>query len=151
MFENIFLSEEALIKYTESTDTDFWIGATNLMNPPNWTWMDGTAFEFSDWDNNKTSTSGTDCGAAIMQGGKWIPDDCFKQKPYVSFISGHPLWLGWHDCGNGQWGWTDGTDPHDFYPPNCCNHQCAVLGGGGIYYDRCDVTHFWICKKRPGV
>uniref|UniRef100_A0AC34FWL8 C-type lectin domain-containing protein n=1 Tax=Panagrolaimus sp. ES5 TaxID=591445 RepID=A0AC34FWL8_9BILA len=83
MFDNVFVSEAATI-FTDSASVDFWIGADNLYNPGSWTWMDGTLFDFSDWDKGQPANmSGYNCGAAELQGGQWIADNCFKTKSFV--------------------------------------------------------------------
>jgi len=57
------------------------------MPPADWKWIDGASLNFINWDIKQyQNTSNANCGAIIMQGGKWIADDCFKQKPYVCSI-----------------------------------------------------------------
>ena len=52
-----------------------------------WAWIDGSPVVFTNWDHAQPqNTSGANCGAVVMQGGKWIADDCFKQKPFVCSI-----------------------------------------------------------------
>ena len=54
--------------------------------------MDGTPFNFKDWDKTQPSnTLGSDCGAVKMPSGLWIADDCaIKMKPYVCSIQTAP-------------------------------------------------------------
>uniref|UniRef100_A0A914PLR7 C-type lectin domain-containing protein n=1 Tax=Panagrolaimus davidi TaxID=227884 RepID=A0A914PLR7_9BILA len=81
----MYLSQEA--SSNKFTDDDFWFGANDLYSPQKWTWMDNTPFDFEDWDKGQPEdTSGSDCGAVIMQGGKWRAVDCFLQKPYVCTV-----------------------------------------------------------------
>uniref|UniRef100_A0A914R771 C-type lectin domain-containing protein n=1 Tax=Panagrolaimus davidi TaxID=227884 RepID=A0A914R771_9BILA len=83
----MFLSQTAILNFTVSVNTDFWSGANDLGNTGIWAWMDGTPFDFKDWDTEQPkNTSGNDCGTIIMQGGKWIADDCFKEKPFVCLV-----------------------------------------------------------------
>uniref|UniRef100_A0AC35GGT4 C-type lectin domain-containing protein n=1 Tax=Panagrolaimus sp. PS1159 TaxID=55785 RepID=A0AC35GGT4_9BILA len=85
MFDNSFLANQALLQF--SLNNDFWFGANNHITSGNWSWMDQTIFDFSDWDKNQPQNSfGTNCGAMIIQGGYWISDDCFKLKPFVCEI-----------------------------------------------------------------
>uniref|UniRef100_A0AC35EWB2 C-type lectin domain-containing protein n=1 Tax=Panagrolaimus sp. PS1159 TaxID=55785 RepID=A0AC35EWB2_9BILA len=82
----MYLSQEA--SSNKFTEDDFWFGANDLYSPQKWTWMDNTPFDFEDWDKGQPEdTSGSDCGAVLMQGGRWRAVDCFLQKPYVCTIS----------------------------------------------------------------
>uniref|UniRef100_A0A914QW41 C-type lectin domain-containing protein n=1 Tax=Panagrolaimus davidi TaxID=227884 RepID=A0A914QW41_9BILA len=84
MFDNIFISGEASTFFADSASVDFWIGGNNLYKPGIWTWMDQTPFDFNDWDKGQPqNTSGNNCVAAQMQGGRWTADDCFIAKPFV--------------------------------------------------------------------
>uniref|UniRef100_A0A914P4G0 C-type lectin domain-containing protein n=1 Tax=Panagrolaimus davidi TaxID=227884 RepID=A0A914P4G0_9BILA len=86
IYHNKFL-EQALVNFNDTTVTDFWIGANDLEFPSRWAWLDGTIFEFKDWDKGQPqNTSGTNCAAAIMKYGKWVADDCYTQKPYACMI-----------------------------------------------------------------
>uniref|UniRef100_A0A914PZJ8 C-type lectin domain-containing protein n=1 Tax=Panagrolaimus davidi TaxID=227884 RepID=A0A914PZJ8_9BILA len=77
MFENLFLSEKA---HTIFTSDNFWFGANNLVG--NWSWMDNTPFDFSDWGKGEPKNI-SNCGAVRIQDGKWITDDCFNAKPFI--------------------------------------------------------------------
>jgi hypothetical protein len=85
-FTNAFIAQEASLFLSQSTTSDIWIGATDLMNPGNFTWTDGTDFVFSVWEKNKTNT-GENCGSLDLIEGRWQTQDCFKQKPYVCAIN----------------------------------------------------------------
>uniref|UniRef100_A0AC34FKJ6 C-type lectin domain-containing protein n=1 Tax=Panagrolaimus sp. ES5 TaxID=591445 RepID=A0AC34FKJ6_9BILA len=85
MFENLFLSEKAFKNFTDSTSGDFWIGANDLSTAGNWSWMDNTPFDFTDWDKGQPQNTSF-CGAMIMQHGKWITDDCYKEKPFICLV-----------------------------------------------------------------
>uniref|UniRef100_A0A914XTR1 C-type lectin domain-containing protein n=1 Tax=Panagrolaimus superbus TaxID=310955 RepID=A0A914XTR1_9BILA len=88
MFDNIFLSNEAGKIFTNVTNSDFWFGANDLFSQGIWSWMDGAPFHFNDWDNGQPQSSlDNGCGAVLIQGAKWISDNCFKQKPFVCTIS----------------------------------------------------------------
>uniref|UniRef100_A0AC35GI39 C-type lectin domain-containing protein n=1 Tax=Panagrolaimus sp. PS1159 TaxID=55785 RepID=A0AC35GI39_9BILA len=85
--DNMFLSQQALVRFNKSTDDDFWFGANDFISPPNWSWMDGTPFDFKYWDKGQPqNVSGSDCGAVLMQGGKWRAVDCYMQKPFVCTV-----------------------------------------------------------------
>uniref|UniRef100_A0AC35F411 C-type lectin domain-containing protein n=1 Tax=Panagrolaimus sp. PS1159 TaxID=55785 RepID=A0AC35F411_9BILA len=90
MFENAFLGGEAKTVFTDSTNIDFWIGANNLLIPKNWSWMDGTPWDFNDWDiKQPINVSNTNCGAMTIQSQRWISDDCIKEKPFVCLVKIH--------------------------------------------------------------
>uniref|UniRef100_A0A914PQ96 C-type lectin domain-containing protein n=1 Tax=Panagrolaimus davidi TaxID=227884 RepID=A0A914PQ96_9BILA len=77
-------NEEANIYFHGSTVTDFWFGLTNLMPGGNWTWMDGTPVDFTDWDKGEQkNVSGNNCAALNLNNGIWKAHDCFKEKPFV--------------------------------------------------------------------
>uniref|UniRef100_A0AC34F046 C-type lectin domain-containing protein n=1 Tax=Panagrolaimus sp. ES5 TaxID=591445 RepID=A0AC34F046_9BILA len=86
-FTNSLLAQEADIYFHESTVTDFWIGLTNLMPGGNWTWTDGTKFDFSAWDSSEPkNATGNNCVTLSLSNGLWKADDCFKLKPFVCKI-----------------------------------------------------------------
>uniref|UniRef100_A0A914Q856 C-type lectin domain-containing protein n=1 Tax=Panagrolaimus davidi TaxID=227884 RepID=A0A914Q856_9BILA len=78
------ISEEAIKALHKSTETDFWIGATNLMKPPTWNWTDNTPFDFTDWKKGEPQNiSGNSCAALSMTDGYWTAQDCFMSKPFA--------------------------------------------------------------------
>uniref|UniRef100_A0A914PU71 C-type lectin domain-containing protein n=1 Tax=Panagrolaimus davidi TaxID=227884 RepID=A0A914PU71_9BILA len=84
MLDNVFLSGEASTFFTDSASADFWIGANKLFIPGNWSWLDKSDFDFTDWDKDQPQyTSGFDCVSIFMNGGKWKANDCYIQKPFV--------------------------------------------------------------------
>uniref|UniRef100_A0AC35G5R3 C-type lectin domain-containing protein n=1 Tax=Panagrolaimus sp. PS1159 TaxID=55785 RepID=A0AC35G5R3_9BILA len=86
--ENMFLSQEALKIFTESTDSDFWFGANDINSSPKWSWMDNTLFDYENWDKGQPQNiTDNDCGAIILQGGKWKAANCYMQKSYVCMVS----------------------------------------------------------------
>ena len=50
--------------------------------------MDGTPFNYNDWDNSQPqNTTDSDCGAVKIPSGLWIAEDCtMKTNPYVCSI-----------------------------------------------------------------
>uniref|UniRef100_A0A914PEQ8 C-type lectin domain-containing protein n=1 Tax=Panagrolaimus davidi TaxID=227884 RepID=A0A914PEQ8_9BILA len=84
----ILLLEEALKIFTESTDSDFWFGANDINSSPKWSWMDKTPFDYENWDKAQPQNiSDNDCGAIIMEGGKWKAANCYIQKSFVCMVS----------------------------------------------------------------
>uniref|UniRef100_A0A914P7F8 C-type lectin domain-containing protein n=1 Tax=Panagrolaimus davidi TaxID=227884 RepID=A0A914P7F8_9BILA len=87
-FTNTFLAEES--NFTKTVD--FWIGITNLINPGNWSWTDGSPYDFSNWRDttniyNPKAREGHSCGAIASSTGLWNADDCFLLKPCVCEVN----------------------------------------------------------------
>uniref|UniRef100_A0A914QXG0 C-type lectin domain-containing protein n=1 Tax=Panagrolaimus davidi TaxID=227884 RepID=A0A914QXG0_9BILA len=83
-FTNALLPQEAYKRFHESTETDFWIGATNLMSGNSWNWTDGSPFDFKDWKTGEPqNTTGANCAVQSLNDGFWSAQDCFKPKAYV--------------------------------------------------------------------
>jgi hypothetical protein len=87
-FTNALLAGEATNYFQQSTEIDFWIGGTLLMNAGNWSWMDNSAFDFTDWATKEPqNATGVGCIAVSITTGAWSSQDCFKAKPYVCEVS----------------------------------------------------------------
>uniref|UniRef100_A0A914PMP4 C-type lectin domain-containing protein n=1 Tax=Panagrolaimus davidi TaxID=227884 RepID=A0A914PMP4_9BILA len=87
MIENMYISGEAGTIFHDSTSSDFWIGANNILSPGKWSWVDNSTFDFTDWDNGQPqNTTGTVCVASNLNGAKWLSADCFKVKPFVCLV-----------------------------------------------------------------
>uniref|UniRef100_A0A914YK85 C-type lectin domain-containing protein n=1 Tax=Panagrolaimus superbus TaxID=310955 RepID=A0A914YK85_9BILA len=83
-FTNTLISQKAQNFFHESTVTDFWIGLTDLMILGNWTWMDGTYLNYTNWASNEPQNiTGNFCAVVTLSNGLWKADDCFKQNPFV--------------------------------------------------------------------
>uniref|UniRef100_A0A914PT50 C-type lectin domain-containing protein n=1 Tax=Panagrolaimus davidi TaxID=227884 RepID=A0A914PT50_9BILA len=66
-FTNALLPQEAYKRLHESTETDFWIGATNLMSGNSWNWTDGSLFDFKDWKTGEPqNTTGANCAVQSL-------------------------------------------------------------------------------------
>uniref|UniRef100_A0AC34FIH2 C-type lectin domain-containing protein n=1 Tax=Panagrolaimus sp. ES5 TaxID=591445 RepID=A0AC34FIH2_9BILA len=164
MFDNMFISGEAVTLLFVSSD--FWIGANNFYQPGNWSWIDGTPFDFSDWEKGQP-TSSSSCATANSQNGQWLADDCFNAKPSVceldalpSFtttsvlpkpISCQPSWT--YYVVNGTIGycykvmdnatWIDAEDIYLGYWPGA--EACSGFGQAwiGAYSDNYGVDFYW--------
>uniref|UniRef100_A0A914QGW3 C-type lectin domain-containing protein n=1 Tax=Panagrolaimus davidi TaxID=227884 RepID=A0A914QGW3_9BILA len=92
MLENQYISGEAGSIFTDSANSDFWIGAIyNSLSPGKWSWIDKTPFDFTDWDKGQPqNTSDSLCASAIMNGAKWQSINCFEQKPFVCLVNSQP-------------------------------------------------------------
>jgi hypothetical protein len=84
MLDNVFLSGEANTFFTDSTSADFWIGANKLFIPGNWSWSDGTPWNFVDFGKEDNISN---CGALQLQNGKWIPANCLDVKPFSCLVN----------------------------------------------------------------
>uniref|UniRef100_A0AC34GTW2 C-type lectin domain-containing protein n=1 Tax=Panagrolaimus sp. ES5 TaxID=591445 RepID=A0AC34GTW2_9BILA len=83
----IVILKEAKIYFHGSSDTDFWIGANNLISKSKWNWTDGTNFDFTDWNKGEPkNVTGSNCAALSVIDGIWSAQDCFKLKPFVCKI-----------------------------------------------------------------
>uniref|UniRef100_A0AC34F631 C-type lectin domain-containing protein n=1 Tax=Panagrolaimus sp. ES5 TaxID=591445 RepID=A0AC34F631_9BILA len=81
MYDNVFINGEAANLFT---DGDFWIGANNLITPGTWSWIDGTPFDFKDWDKGEPQNiTEYNCGAVRTQSGLWFSDNCYNNKSFV--------------------------------------------------------------------
>lgn len=56
-----------------------------LMTPGNWSWSDGTPFDYTYWRQGQPK--GHNCAAQSWAEGYWTAQDCFKFKPYVCAVS----------------------------------------------------------------
>uniref|UniRef100_A0AC34FPZ3 C-type lectin domain-containing protein n=1 Tax=Panagrolaimus sp. ES5 TaxID=591445 RepID=A0AC34FPZ3_9BILA len=84
-FTNVLLTQAENI-FHQSTMSDIWIGLTNMMSSSsgNWSWTDGTPFNFEDWAKGEPQNiSGNNCAGLSITDGLWKSDDCFKAKPYI--------------------------------------------------------------------
>uniref|UniRef100_A0A914PE60 C-type lectin domain-containing protein n=1 Tax=Panagrolaimus davidi TaxID=227884 RepID=A0A914PE60_9BILA len=54
------------------------------MKAGTWSWIDKSSFDFNNWVNGEPrNSSDSNCGAALIRGGKWITDNCNKLKQFV--------------------------------------------------------------------
>ena len=56
------------------------------MVPGNWSWMDNSVYDFSNWDSSGPSLPSRNCIALSMrsgESGQWSVTDCYKEKPFV--------------------------------------------------------------------
>ena len=53
----------------------------------NWTWSDGTRFDYNDWKKGEPkNATGHDCVAQSWIDGTWSAQDCFKLKPFACSV-----------------------------------------------------------------
>jgi hypothetical protein len=69
-----------------------WIGANDVAFEGAWSNVDGTAFDYSNWDAGQPDNyrGGQDC-ALMWQNGKW--DDCTCDAGHFNFACDAPSWL----------------------------------------------------------
>uniref|UniRef100_A0A914PZY5 C-type lectin domain-containing protein n=1 Tax=Panagrolaimus davidi TaxID=227884 RepID=A0A914PZY5_9BILA len=82
MIDNVFLSGEASTFFTDSAD--FWIGANKLFIPDNWSWSDGTLWNFEDFGKEDDISN---CGAVQLKNGNWIRVNCLDVKPFSCLVN----------------------------------------------------------------
>uniref|UniRef100_A0A914QEU1 C-type lectin domain-containing protein n=1 Tax=Panagrolaimus davidi TaxID=227884 RepID=A0A914QEU1_9BILA len=86
-FTNTLLAEEACKYFHQSTVTDCWIGLTDLIASKNWTWMDKSILDFTNWASGEPkNTTGNNCAVLTLADGLWRTEDCFISKPYICSV-----------------------------------------------------------------
>uniref|UniRef100_A0A914YIS4 C-type lectin domain-containing protein n=1 Tax=Panagrolaimus superbus TaxID=310955 RepID=A0A914YIS4_9BILA len=86
-FDNALIREGAQQNFTDSTSGEFWIGLDDLKSSEIWEWIDGSPFNFADWDKGEPQIKeGYDCGAVKLEGGQWKTENCDNDKPFVCEI-----------------------------------------------------------------
>uniref|UniRef100_A0A914PP08 C-type lectin domain-containing protein n=1 Tax=Panagrolaimus davidi TaxID=227884 RepID=A0A914PP08_9BILA len=76
--------KKATSAFADSTSETYWIRATDTIKAKTWSWIDNSSFSFNNWVKEQPkNTFDSNCAAALMQGGKWISDNCEKQKPFI--------------------------------------------------------------------
>ena len=74
--------------FQNSSAPDFWVGGTTLITFGNWSWTDGTAIDFKDFDPKHTPNMTTSsCISIKSNDGLWSSVDCFAPKPYVCQVA----------------------------------------------------------------
>ncbi|XP_070574160.1 lectin BRA-3-like [Ptychodera flava] len=93
-----FLNDENLDAHISK---GMWIGFNDIQQEGTFTWIDGTAWDYTDWfrtqpDNNnkRDSCHGQDCGQIWKwprsnPTWQWDDDYCFKSKPHVCQYESH--------------------------------------------------------------
>uniref|UniRef100_A0AC34F9S2 C-type lectin domain-containing protein n=1 Tax=Panagrolaimus sp. ES5 TaxID=591445 RepID=A0AC34F9S2_9BILA len=82
-FTNAFLAQYGILTFNNSTP-NFWIGITDMINPGNWSWMDGSRYSFSEWRKNTNDKNvGEKCGTANVLDARWDIDECYNSNPFV--------------------------------------------------------------------
>uniref|UniRef100_A0AC35F679 C-type lectin domain-containing protein n=1 Tax=Panagrolaimus sp. PS1159 TaxID=55785 RepID=A0AC35F679_9BILA len=86
-FTNQFIAEKAGQKFQNWYS--YWIGGNTLIGGgSNWTWTDGTYFNYADWTNNEPgSPSDKQCILAAVNQGYWSTESCSRTRPFICSIS----------------------------------------------------------------
>uniref|UniRef100_A0AC34QUA1 C-type lectin domain-containing protein n=1 Tax=Panagrolaimus sp. JU765 TaxID=591449 RepID=A0AC34QUA1_9BILA len=84
-FTNNFIAQNAGLYFNSNSETEYWIGGSDMYTLKNWTWTDGTPFVFNEWNHQKNAT-GEDCIGQSLADGRWNADNCFNKKPYVCSV-----------------------------------------------------------------
>uniref|UniRef100_A0A914QVK4 C-type lectin domain-containing protein n=1 Tax=Panagrolaimus davidi TaxID=227884 RepID=A0A914QVK4_9BILA len=80
----MFLNGKANKAFADVSSDTYWIGATDTIKAQTWSWMDNSSLAFNNWVKGQPqNTFDSNCGAGLMQGGKWISDNCDKEKPFI--------------------------------------------------------------------
>lgn len=66
---------------------NFWIGADDLEKRDRWEWIDGSKFDFKNWDSKEpVNDQRSFCSALSLPKGRWVAKSCYESKPYVCEI-----------------------------------------------------------------
>ena len=120
-------SEEGPDKFHQSTDTDFWIGLDKVHPNGNWSWTDGSPFDFNDWRHGEPkNTTDANCASLSMTDLYWSAQNCIELKPYVCALAPSvpttppsPTYPTFVNCSDG---WT-------YFQPT---HSCYGVGKLGL-------------------
>lgn len=59
-----------------------------MMPSGNWSWTDGTSFDFNNWAKGEPKNiTGNDCATLTISDGYWQTNDCFIEKPYICKVA----------------------------------------------------------------
>ncbi|KAE9547536.1 hypothetical protein FO519_009254 [Halicephalobus sp. NKZ332] len=84
-FDNIFLVDQA--KKSFSGAEMFAVGGNNLQDHKNWTWIDGTPVDFTDWGTYEPANADTqNCLHIDVVKAQWHSADCFVAVPFVCSV-----------------------------------------------------------------
>lgn len=78
--------EENTWVFSQLPSTYWWIGANDLTTEGTWTWVDGTAWSYTNWWGGEPNNKGNeDCGEInyLGRGAKWNDHLCYLQKPFI--------------------------------------------------------------------
>ncbi|KAH7718934.1 C-type lectin 6 [Aphelenchoides avenae] len=67
-----------------------WLGGTTLLTG-NWSWADGSRFDFTNWAAGQPSSTGALCISLDIASSKWYSDSCMVAKPYICKVSPRPI------------------------------------------------------------
>uniref|UniRef100_A0AC35GQ51 C-type lectin domain-containing protein n=1 Tax=Panagrolaimus sp. PS1159 TaxID=55785 RepID=A0AC35GQ51_9BILA len=86
-FTNGFIQEKAAQIF--DNEYAFWIGGNALMGGgSDWTWTDGTSFNFADWETGEPDiTAEKQCIVVSRDHGYWMTEDCTRGRVFVCAVS----------------------------------------------------------------
>ena len=83
--------ENEFITHLHYSSDEFWLGGTDSDEEGNWTWTDGTPFNYTYWASGEGSAGITQNCLAInvreTYSGNWYDQECFESHPYVCEIN----------------------------------------------------------------
>ncbi|XP_057691725.1 lithostathine-1-beta-like [Corythoichthys intestinalis] len=79
--ENAFVHE--MFRAGRASENALWIGLHDAIENQTFLWMDGTDFDFINWDASDPDTSAGDCVTMVESDGEWEVASCSDSNPYI--------------------------------------------------------------------
>uniref|UniRef100_A0AC34Q770 C-type lectin domain-containing protein n=1 Tax=Panagrolaimus sp. JU765 TaxID=591449 RepID=A0AC34Q770_9BILA len=87
---NTWIQSQAAKLFAPLGYNSFWIGA-NAFNAATWAWIDGSPFEYQNWQNGLPATDVSHiCGAEYASDGTWFASICNTERPFVCVVPHNP-------------------------------------------------------------
>uniref|UniRef100_A0AC35FCQ4 C-type lectin domain-containing protein n=1 Tax=Panagrolaimus sp. PS1159 TaxID=55785 RepID=A0AC35FCQ4_9BILA len=154
-FDNMFLSQEAFSAFHDNEADNYWIGGTNELIPGEWSWIDGTLFNYADWmkvsiHDLKESVFVADLVRALSTRIYYPP--CFRHQCWIGLytVSNNTIWNWTDDSSFDYLGWSHG-EPNWPGDENCGSLMLTNCNGDNTnYWNNVECTYNtenFVCKK----
>jgi len=106
-----------------------WIGGSDAAQEGTWTWSDGTAWDYENWEDGEPNNDGGDEPYAVIypRGGRWNDDSRWGSYAFVCSISGQAL-------GRGKDDGPDAASTSTIIASVAAAVALVLIGGLGILY-----------------
>ncbi|KAH7712280.1 macrophage mannose receptor 1-like protein [Aphelenchoides avenae] len=85
-FTNTFIAQVGDEAFGILKVKNFWIGANRLVKGKSWTWIDGTALNYTHWAEGEPKSGRSQCASIGLRQGQWKAESCLEKKRYVCEI-----------------------------------------------------------------